>query len=164
MQNYTIQTLIETIEFTQGLAYWYLGFLKEQEPLKVFEINGTKLNTLHWLVGHMAWAEQDLILYGTHGKKSNIYFLEDFAISKSGSENTNVPFSDLIKAVKEVHKLSMEHLNTLNDNDLQKENAYKLSFGMPPTYKTIIMHHIRHLGVHVGHLGWLCKLYGVKTV
>ncbi|MCB9226946.1 MAG: DinB family protein [Chitinophagales bacterium] len=164
MQNKEIQTLIDTVEFSQGLALWYLSFLKEQNPLKVFEMEGVKLNTLHWVVGHIAWAEQDLILYGTHGKKSDIAFLDDFAISKSGNENTSIPFLDLIKAMKEVHELSIEHLKTFTDADLEKENAYKLSFGMPPTYKTIIMHHIRHLGVHAGHLGWLCKLYGVKTV
>lgn len=164
MQNKEIKTLIDVLECTQGLAYWYLKLLEGQNPLKVFEVEGVKLNTLQWIVGHMAWAEEDLILYGTHGNKSGIAFLDDFAISKPGDENTSVSFSELLDAMKKVHLLSLEHLNSFTDMDLEKENAYKLSFGMPPTYKTIIMHHIRHLGVHIGHLGWLCKLYQVKTV
>lgn len=164
MERTVVNTLIDTLECTQGLAYWYLKLLKDQDPLKVFEFNGTKLNTLHWIVGHMAWAEQDLILVGTHGQKSSFAFLDDFAISKPGNQNTKISFDELLNAQKEVHRLAIEHLNTLSDTDLEKENAYKFGFGLPPTYKTIIIHHIRHLGVHIGHLSWLSKLYGVKTV
>lgn len=164
MENKEIKTLIDTMECAQSLAYWYLKLLKDQDPLKVFEIDGITLNTMHWMVGHMAWAEQDLILIGTHGQKSSFTFLDDFAISKSGNENTLIPFEELVSAMKDVHQLSVAHLHTLADSDLEKENAYKLGFNFPPTYKTIIMHHIRHLGVHTGHLSWLCKLYGLKTV
>lgn len=164
MSNPKIETLIETAVFSQKLAYWYLSKLKNVDPHKVFEVNGIALNTLYWTVGHIAWGENDLIIKATHGQAIENDFLENFAIGKGNDFEKTISFEELLVLMKEVHALSVAHLKTFSDQDLSKINKFNEGFGTEPTYQTIIMHHIRHLGVHTGHLSLLCKLYHINTV
>lgn len=164
MQNPQLQTLIDAIKFQQNLATWYLHFLKEQDCHKIFEVEGIKLNSINWLVGHMAWSDNDLILKATHGKEFDNPYLNNFAIGAPQEFNHTFDFKELKEINKEVHQLAIEHLESLSDSDLSKQNAYNEGFGSEPTYKTVIMHYLRHSGVHIGHLSWLCKLFNIKTV
>jgi len=61
------------------------------------------------------------------------------------------------------HGNCIAHLNTLRDIDLEKDNFLNIKFGNSKSFKTIIIHHIRHVGAHNGHLSSLCKLNGIKT-
>ena len=163
MKNPRLQTLIETIEFTQGLAIYYISKLKDADPTKTFTREGGELNSLYWVVGHLAWAENMLILQGTFGKESTISWLANFDYGKEHRIDSEVSFEELKRGAKEVHVAAIAHLQTLTDADLDKPNFWKFGFGQEPTNQLILMHFIRHLGAHSGHLGWLCRLHGVKT-
>lgn len=164
MNNPKVQTLIETVELTQNLLVYYLSLLKEEDPHRVFQAEGQNLNSVYWLVGHLAWAENMLILQGTHGKPEEYAWLEVFKFGAEHEVYPDYPFDVLKEGAKAIHQKAMAHLATLQDEDLNKLNALNFGFGKEPTNQLIIMHFIRHLGTHIGHLSWLCKMYGVKTV
>jgi hypothetical protein len=164
MTNSRLQTLIETIEFTQKLASYYISLMKEVDPTKTFSIEGKELNSLYWLVGHLAWAEDLLILKGTHGIASANPWLQRFQFGEAQHIDEALSFQELKLGAQEIHLAAMAHLQTLTDADLDKPNAQNFGFGQEPTNQLILMHFIRHLGTHIGHLSWLCKLHGVKSV
>ena len=164
MSKAKIQTLIETIELTQNLAVYYISLMKEVDPKKVFSSEGKDLNSLYWLVGHLAWAENMLVLQGTQGKGAVIPWLDSFKLGEPHQIDENISFGELKAGAKELHKAALAHLNTLSDEDLLKPNTIGFGFGQEPTNQVVLMHFIRHLGMHIGHLSWLCKLHGVKSV
>ena len=164
MKNPRLQTLIDTIQLTQQLLVFYVSKLKDTNPTKVFAIEGQELNSLYWLVGHLAWAENMLILEGTSGQSTNYPWLDNFKIGTGHQIDEKVSFSELKEGAKDIHTKAMAHLTSLNDEDLDKENAIKFGFGQDPSNQVVIMHFIRHLGTHIGHLSWLCKLHGIKAV
>lgn len=61
-----------------------------------------------------------------------------------------------------MHAKAIEHVRTLDDVALSAPNPTGLPFG--PQIRDVITHAIRHESSHTGHLGWLCKLHGVKTM
>ncbi len=164
MQNPRVQTLIETIELTQNLMVFYVKLLKDADPKKVFSIEGIDLNSLYWLVAHLAWAENMLILDGTYGESVKLPWLDQFKFGAEHQIDEKVSFAELKTTAKDIHQKAIAHLNSLKDEDLDKPNALQFGFGQDPTNKVVIMHFIRHLGTHIGHLSCLCKLHGVKAV
>lgn len=164
MTNSRVQTLIETIEFTHKLAVYYISSMKEVEPTKVFSSEGKELNSLYWIVGHLAWAENMLILQGSFGTPSKAPILNEFAFGSQHKISEEMSFAELKHLAKKIHEQTIAHLKTLKDEDLAKPNALNFGFGQEPTIQLILMHFIRHLGTHIGHLSWLGKLHGVKTV
>lgn len=164
MENPRLNTLIETLEFSQKLAVWYVSLLKEVDPYQRFEVNGMETNSLYWIIGHLAWAENMLILEGTFGESFGDANLAKFAIGEKHEIDAKLDFKKLKTLAREVHEKAIAHLRTLKDEYLNKPNAKNFGFGQEPTIQLIIMHAIRHLGTHTGHLSWLCKWNGIKTV
>lgn len=164
MSKEKLNTLIHVIEFNQQLANWYINKLDDEDPTRIFEIENQSFNSLYWLVGHLACTENELLLTGTFGDTLHFDYLQQYSYGKAHFIDKETDYSTIKRMLHEVHEHAIQHLHTLTDKDLEKENGLKLAFGRPPTIETILMHHIRHLGVHVGHVGWLCKMYGIKTV
>lgn len=164
MENPRLNTLIETLELSQNLALWYISLLKETDPYMRFETNGKEMNSLYWIVGHLAWAENLLLLEGTHGESFGDENLARFALGEKHEINEKLDFKALKSLARAVHEKAIAHLKSLKDEDLDQPNAKNFGFGQEPTNQVNIMHAIRHLGTHTGHLSWLCKLNGVKTI
>ena len=86
--------------------------------------------------------------------------------------NFNISDADSITEVikkrisyfKEVHEKSISYVSQLTDENLAKPTTNGIDFGGEDSVMAIIKHAIRHEGVHTGHLSWLCKLFGVKTI
>ena len=74
------------------------------------------------------------------------------------------PFEEVLSYFKEVHEKAITHISQLTDNDLAKPTTNGIDFGGEDSIRAIIKHSIRHEGVHTGHLSWLCKLFGLKTL
>lgn len=162
MQNIQVQVLKETLEMTHNLAVWYFNKLAESDVYQQFEANGQKLNSIYWLAGHLAWSENDLVLKGIHAPMHQADWLEDFKFGEA--HTTKGPsWEELKSTAKEIHEMAMGALDKLTDRDLEKENGSGVGFGGKPTIRLTIMHQIRHVGTHCGHLGWIAKLNGIKT-
>jgi hypothetical protein len=66
--------------------------------------------------------------------------------------------------MNEVHEKSLAHVRNLEPVNLEQPNLAGFEFPGVKTVRDVIVHAIRHEGTHAGHLGWLCKLHGIKTV
>lgn len=165
MQHTEAQILATTFDRTRGYSRWYTSKLKDFDPTRIFQTTeGTPLNSLYWLNAHLAWAEDFLILGGTHGKRLGIDWLERFGIDTNPAQAAGPSFKEVLDTQKMVHEAAMAHFKSISDEMLNSTNAYNFTFGGNNDVRGVLIHAIAHEGVHAGHMSWLCKMYGVETV
>lgn len=157
--------LADTYEMAYGLVRFYTGNLKEADPYKQWEVNGHKLNSVAWINAHLCWSEDFLLLKATGGKSPDIKWAEHYSFGSDGSlHEEGLDFKEVLDHRKIIHEAAMAHIRSLRNEDLDKENLMGIQFGSDKSIRNIIKHAIRHEGTHAGHLGWLCKINGAKTV
>ena len=161
-----LSTLREVIQRTRELANFYIHKSKQVDVKKRFEINGKKLNSIYWLIAHMAWAENNLIIRSTGGPNPELPWLKLFALGKPANEGEeNGPsFEEVLAGFEKVHRLSMEHLEKLDPALLGSPNKLDWEIMGSKTMRAVLVHHIRHEGMHIGHLSWNATLHGVETI
>lgn len=161
-----LETLRNMVDATRGLAHYALSKVKTVDVKKRFEVDGRKLNSIYWLVGHMAWAQNNLILRSTGGPNPEVKWLKFFAIGKPAEEaETNGPsWEEVYAGFKKVHEVSMLQLSQMNLADLDAANKIDWEILGGKTMRNTIMHHIRHENNHIGQLLWLINFYGIKTI
>jgi len=157
------EILADTLDFTRGLNKWYLSLLKGTDMKHQFELNGIKLNSPLWIVAHLAWAENFLILQSTGGKPFEYGWLQHFTLGATPDESQLPELKEALDAMKAIHEVSLAHIKTLTDAQLDEPTLTGVNFGVD-SKRRVIQHAIRHEGTHSGHLGWICKLQGVRTV
>jgi hypothetical protein len=159
--------LANVFEQTRQLSRFYISRLKETDPTATIQVGQIPLNSVYWIVAHLAWAEYFLLVTGTNGTqlKPEWAWLLQYGFGSDGKIAPNSPdFKTAFDTLNQIHSEVMEHLNTLSPESLDEENTLGFNFGGLNTKRSIIQHAIRHEGTHAGHLGWLCKLNGIKTV
>ncbi|MCB0401733.1 MAG: DinB family protein [Flavobacteriales bacterium] len=165
MSKTQTQTLVETLELSRGLTKFYLKKLEGQDLYKTFEVEGKKLNSILWLVAHITVSENWLLLVCTGGEKANIPWARQFGLGSEIPEKADYPpVEDIFEQFDRVHEKAIAYISTLTDEDLMKPTTNGVTLGGEDSVGAIIKHAIRHEGSHAGHLGWLCKLFGVKTI
>jgi uncharacterized damage-inducible protein DinB len=161
----TSQTLAEVTDNTRDLLYFYLSKIDKSLWYETPEVDGKIFNSVAWELCHMVWAQDFLILRACANRSSEISWLEKFEIGKPAANSFELPPIDEIKeALKIVHTQSLEVIKSLSDDDLKTPNHVNLDFKKGKDKLQIIYHHIRHEGGHIGHIGLLCKFFGVKTI
>ena len=158
--------LADAFESTRQLSKWYLSKLKDVDMRLQFTSNGITLNSAYWLVGHLVWAENFLLLKCLGGKPIEAPWLEEFALgSKLTDDEKRLPeVKEILDKWKEVHAAAMQHVRSLPDEILSQDNPLGMGFGGDNSYRMILHHAIRHEGIHAGQLSWLCKLHHVQTI
>ncbi len=163
-----LETLRNMVDVTRQLAHFALKKLagKESEFQKRFDVEGRKLNNVYWLVAHMTWAENNLIIRSTGGPNPEVPWLKYFALGKSADEGENcgVPYEEIYAGFKKVHQIAMDQLTQMDPALLDAENKLNWEILGGKTMRNTIMHHIRHENNHIGQLLWLVNLHGVKTI
>ncbi|HYG51318.1 MAG TPA: DinB family protein [Flavobacteriales bacterium] len=158
------QTLADAFEFTRKYALGYYEKLKEKDIYKEFEVENKKLNSVYWLMGHLAVTENYLLLRASHGEIVRFAWARPFGLGGSmPAEADRVPIAEILTTMEQVHNKAMTHIRSLTDEQLAQPCYGDLKFG-DGSVKSIILHAIRHEGTHAGHLGWLCKLHGIKNI
>ncbi|MFH1320427.1 MAG: hypothetical protein ABII90_07230 [Bacteroidota bacterium] len=62
----------------------------------------------------------------------------------------------------EVHKEALKFIRSLNNKQL--DEAFQIDFLGFENKRIVLYHAIRLEAAHAGHLGWICKLNGIKTI
>ncbi len=165
MSKTETQTLVETLELSRELTNFYLKKLEGQDVYKSFEIEGKQLNSILWLVAHMTVSENWLLLVCTGGEHVKIPWARQFGLgSEIPAKEDYPPVDEIMNTFYEVHKKAMAYVSTLTDEDLSQPTTNGITFGGEDSKRAIIKHAVRHECSHAGHLGWLCKLFGVETI
>lgn len=162
--NSEVQMLKNVISFQHDLTKWYASLLKDTDVDKTFECEGKRINSLFWIIAHLAYAENTLLLKALGKKGHEVEWLKQYDLGSGQDIPRLVSYEELVKVAKEIHLDSMKALDEMSDSELNKDNELGIAFSGNNSKRTVIMHHIRHEGMHTGHLSLLCKLNGIKTV
>lgn len=159
------QILARQLDKARELSRWYLSLMKGCDPKKTFEFEGKIFNSIIWEVGHMAMSENFLANYLTYGPARKEDWFKHFAMGGSNQVNEDYPeFKAVLDSFKAIHANTLEHLNSLTNEDLDQPTKKEFPVAGIKTVRDTIIHAIRHESTHTGHLGWLCKLHGVKSI
>lgn len=159
-----IDYLIDQLNATRILTKFYLRYLKDVDKTKSFSYDNVEFNSVYWVVGHIAWAENSLLLSGTGGKRVKLPWLKPFGIGKTFEYSEDMPsYEELLEGMEQIHQAAIEHLRTLTPENLEEDNPLDFVFAKEKSKRMMIQHAARHEAAHAGHLSWLCKMHGVKT-
>jgi len=158
------QTLAHMMDRARQYSRFYLSVLKDQDPHRVFTSEGMPLNSVFWLVAHLATSENGLLLRGTGGPFEKFSWAKHFTLGSRGLPKVQCPpYEEVWATFKAVHEKVLVHVPTLTTEQLDSPNITGLN-QIGSNTRDVITHAIRHEALHTGHLTWLCKLYGIKTM
>ncbi len=158
------KVLSHMMDRTRQYNRWYLSGLKDVDPHREFVCEGVKLNTLFWLVAHLAVSENGLLLRATGGPFEKFSWAKHFSVGSKGLPKEECPpYTEVWATFKAVHEKTMAHLPTITDEALEQPNITGLPL-IGTNVRDVITHAIRHEGLHTGHITWLCKLNGINTM
>ncbi|MFN3917770.1 MAG: DinB family protein [Flavobacteriales bacterium] len=157
--------LADVMDKTRQVSLFYFSQLQGKDLHKIFDSEGIKLNNAFWIIAHLAVTENFLLLRSTGGEIIKFGWAKQFGIGSTVPEKADCPpLKEVLETSQLVHQRSIDHIRSLTDEDLNKPTSTGVNFGGEDTVRSIIIHAIRHEGIHSGHLSWLCKLHGVKTI
>ncbi|MBP8824044.1 MAG: DinB family protein [Flavobacteriales bacterium] len=157
------QVLSHVMDRTREGTLNYLTALNGQDPHRTFALEGKVLNSVYWLVAHLATSENGLLLATTQGPFQKFWWAKHFTVGASGLPQAECPpYDEVLATFHEVHRKATAHVASLDEAVLNAPNPTKLPIG--PTIRDVVTHAIRHEGAHAGQLGWLCKFHGIKLV
>jgi hypothetical protein len=156
--------LAHVMNKTRDLTQLYLGILSDVDLHKSFEVDGKKFNNVFWIMAHLPVIENYLLLRSIGGEPLKIPWARQFGLGSVLSEKEDSPpVSEVKEVMEEVHSRAIKHIEGLSDSFLNEPGTTSFEFFGEKSVRSIIVHAIRHEGTHAGHLGWLCKLHGIKT-
>ena len=157
------QILADAYQAMRNLSKMYISAFEEIDINKNYELNGTKVNNVHWILAHLVWTEHFLIIKGIGNQTMEIPWLEEYAIG-TNPENakTKMSFAELVKYMEDVHNKAMEIINGVSDEEIETPNYIEAKFGGVNNKRNVIKHAIRHEPMHIGQLSWILKVNGVK--
>ncbi len=166
MNNKTeAQILADTYDTMRNLSAFYISKLKDIDVNKQYSIDGVKFNSAYWIIAHLVWTEHFLLVKGIGDKSMDIPWLDEYGFGSDPEEvKTKPDFEEVMKKRDEVHKIAMEILNSLSDEEMDKPNYLNANFGGVNNKRNVIKHAIRHEPMHIGQLSWILKVNGVKMV
>ena len=167
MNNGTTEwsVMARVMQKTRDITLMYFKLLRNTDLQRTFEINGIKLNSPFWIMAHLAVTENFLLNRSTGGPVIKIPWARQFGMGSEHSlPEACPPLDEVLETLATVHKSAMDHVASLSDDLLDQPNTSGFEFLGEKTYRSVMEHAIRHEGTHSGHLGWLCKLNGIKTI
>lgn len=157
--------LAKTLHSARQLTKHYLGKSEGVDLQKRFKVGSFETNSIHWIVAHLAWAEDFLILQGTGNKSMNVKWFDDFKFGATHPDKNGFPpFEEAMRTMDEVHKNALDIINNLSAEDLKAPNHVGLKFGPSDSKEALIQHTIRHEASHSGQLWWLLRMQGVEKI
>jgi len=158
------QVLAYTMEKTREYTRFYLDKLKDQDLHRRFVCEGRELNTAYWLVAHIAVTQNGLLLMASGGPFEKFSWAKHFGRGGAGLPLSECPpISEVLETFDRIHAKAIAHIASLPDAALEGPNLTGIGI-IGTTARDVVIHAIRHEGLHTGHLSWLCKLYGVATM
>jgi hypothetical protein len=156
--------LSEVFNSTRGLTKYFISQLDKDKLENRHKLDTVELNSAYWIISHLVWAEYTLALRSLNGPVLDIPWINHYRIGSEGTLLDDRPaFGELMAIFDQVHDLAQEHIRSLTTEQLDEVITLE-NIGWEATVRRTIHHAIRHEGSHIGHLSWICKLDGIKTM
>jgi len=156
--------LAHTMDKTREYTLMYLDKLKGVDPHRRPVCEGKELNSAYWLVAHLAVTQNGLLLMATGGPFEKFSWAKHFGRAGAGLPPEQCPpFNEVLDTFHRIHRTAIAHVASLPEPALEGPNVTGLAI-IGPSVRDVIIHAIRHEGLHTGHLSWLCKLHGIPTM
>ena len=157
--------LAQLVDKTRFVTRYYIDKLKDTDLTRVFVADGIPLNSAYWIMAHLAVTQNGLLLRCTGGQGVRIPWAKQFNMGSTGAIPEDAPsVEEILRVMDEVHTASLAHIRSLDPAFLDQINPAGFEIMGEKTVRGMIIHHVRHESGHAGHLGWLCKLNGIKTM
>lgn len=158
------QVLARTMDRSRQYTRYYLDKLKDKDPHHRFNCEGKELNTVYWLVAHITVTQNGLLLMATGGPFEKFSWAKHYGRGGQGlAQDQCPPFEEVLDTFDRIHTKSIAHVAGVDEAVLEQPNPTGITL-IGPTLRDVIVHAIRHEGLHTGHLSWLCKLHGISTM
>jgi hypothetical protein len=159
------QILAAMLDSTRQLTKFYLEELSDVDKLKSFSFGDFLTNNIQWIVAHITWAEDSLILRGIGNQGISVPWFELFRLGAPKPGLSEVPsYEDSLEKLDLVHQTSMTFLNSLSDATLDQPNHFGRKIMGEDSKRVLLRHCIRHEGVHCGQLSWLARMHGKQII
>jgi hypothetical protein len=159
------QTLAHIVDKTREMTRLYMRVLQGVDWHQTFTVDGKTLNSPFWIMAHLAATQNFLLLRSTGGETIKIPWARQFGMgSTQSSKEDSPPIEEVKNTFDMIHSKSVEHIQSMDATKLDLPTINGFSFLGEDSIRAVIVHSIRHEGTHAGHLGWLCKLHGLKTI
>jgi hypothetical protein len=160
------EVLADMLDMTRQTTKYYFNKLSGSDLHHHFKTErGDKFNSAFWIIAHLTVIENWLILYSTNGKAERIGWGKQYGLGEPAPTREESPsWEEVSQLFHSVHEKSLAHIHSLSSEDLNKPTRSGEVFDGEDSCRKVIMHTIRHEGTHCGHLGWLCKMHGIKTI
>src|ERR1044072_3969173 len=111
-----LSTIREIVSRTRELANYYIHKTKGADVKKRFEVDGKKLNSIYWLLAHMALGGNNFDSCSNGGPNPEVPWLKHFALGKPAEEGElNGPsYEEVLAGFQKVHQIAMDHLEKLD--------------------------------------------------
>jgi uncharacterized damage-inducible protein DinB len=115
-------------------------------------------------MGHIVWAEHNLLIAAVTGNKMDIPWLDKFERGSSREENNENPSAEEIRRTMDlVHERAMEGLRAMPNAELDEPNLAGIDFRGGNAKRVVVRHAIRHEPCHSGQIGWILKMNGLES-
>ncbi len=158
------QVYAHTMDRARQYTLLYFDKLKDQDLHRKFVCEGKELNSAYWLIAHIAVTQNGLLLMACGGPFEKFSWAKHFGRGGVGLPHAECPpFAEVFDTFQRIHTKAIAHVATLSDVALEGPNLTGLPI-IGTSVRDVVIHAIRHEGLHTGHLSWLCKLYGIGTM
>ncbi len=158
------EVLAYTMSKTREYTLFYFNKLKDQDLHRRFVCAGKELNSAYWLMAHIAVTQNGLLLMSTGGPFEKFTWAKHFGRGGAGLPPDQCPpFAEVYETFERIHAKAIAYVASLPDVALEGPNLTGISL-IGTSVRDVVIHAIRHEGLHTGHLSWLCKLHGVTTM
>ena len=116
-------------------------------------------------MGHIVWAEHNLLVFALTGNKMEIPWLDKFergSIPEINRENPSP--EEILRTMDLVHERAMDGLRAMPNAELDEPNLAEVEFRGGNAKRVIVRHAIRHEPCHAGQIGWILKMNGLESV
>jgi hypothetical protein len=160
------QIIASILDDTRKLTWAVFDQINQNADVhRRFNCEGIELNSAYWIMAHLAVTQNFLVLRSTGGEAVRFPWAKMFGMGVQHPAAADCPPFDEIKSVlNDVHEKAVKHVMGLDPATLDLPNTTGFVFLGENSHRSALVHAIRHENMHSGHLSWICKLSGLKTI
>jgi len=139
---------------------WTLDLIKDLDEQACDKQPRDGVQNIHWILGHLTFAEEILILTRCLGRKETAPdFVEPFKRGKTCTPSDLPPLSRVRKEMDRIHELCLAAIREISPEELTEP-----TLGNPHPMFTdkqgALLHASRHEGFHAGQIALIRRLLG----